>query len=191
MVGGVKGTAIESVIADVNRLVESSRISRDQLEARLEAEDLELLEQKLLPSVWYSLGAYGRMTQLLYEAEGRGKHEYLYDRGRRAAERMRGAGFYAQLTAARERWGDSLGAMMVTLGPAIYRDTEWSYRLLASGPGLHFEIEISVPEGFPDVCRHTTQGFIEHAATHAAGQTVRMSSERLSPTRIVYRGKTL
>jgi hypothetical protein len=190
MVGGVKGTAIESVIADVNRLVESGKISRQQLEVRLEAEDLELLEQKLLPSVWYSLGAYGRMTQLLYEAEGRGKLDYLHERGRRAADRIRGAGLYAQLTAARERWGDSLGTMMVTLGPAIYRDTDWAFRLLAGGTGLRFEIEISVPESFPDVCRHTTQGFIQHAATHAAGQPVRMSSERVSPTRIIFQGVT-
>ncbi len=188
MAGGVKGTAIESVIADVNRLVERGRISREQLELRLEAEDLELLDQKLLPSVWYSLGAYGRMTQLLYEAEGRGKLEYLFERGRRAADRIRAAGLYAQLTAARERWGDSLGSMMVTLGPAIYRDTDWAFRLLAGGNGLRFEIEISVPENFPDVCRHTTQGFIEHAATHASGQTVRISSERVSPTRIVIQG---
>ena len=190
MAGGVKGTAIESVIADVNRLVEKRRITREQLEVRLEAEDLELLDQKLLPSVWYSLGAYGRMTQLLYEVEGRGRLDYLYERGRRAAERIRGAGLYAQLTAARERWGDSLGSMMVTLGPAIYRDTDWAFRLLAGG-GLRFEIEISVPESFPDVCRHTTQGFIEHAATHASGQTVRISSERVSPTRIVIQGATV
>jgi hypothetical protein len=188
MVGGVKGTAIESVIADVRRLVETRRVSRQQLEVRLEAEDLALLEEKLLPSVWYSLGSYGRMTQLLYDVEGKNRLEYLYERGRKAAERIRGAGLYAQLTANRDRWGDSLGNMMVTLGPAIYRDTEWSYRLLASGAGLRFQIEISVPEAFPDVCRHTTQGFIEHAASHAAGTRVRMSSERVSPTRIVYEG---
>jgi hypothetical protein len=189
MVGGVKGTAIESVVADVNRLVEKRRITREELEVRLEPEDLELLEQKLLPSAWYSLGTYGRMTQLLFEIEGRGKLEYLLERGRRAAERIRGAGLYAQLAAARERWGDSLGSMMVTLGPAIYRDTEWAFRLLADGAG-RFEIEISVPESFPDVCRHTTQGFIEHAATHASGRPVRISSERVSPTRIVFQGVT-
>ena len=191
MVGGVKGTAIESVIADVNRLLEKRRITREELEVRLEPEDLELLEQKLLPSVWYSLGAYGRMTQLLFEIEGRGKLEYLFERGRRAAERIRQAGLYAQLTAARERWGDSLGSMMVTLGPAIYRDTNWVYRLLAGGAEMRFEIEISVPESFPDVCRHTTQGFIEHAATHGSGVPVRMSSERVSPTRIVFQGATV
>ena len=41
MVGGVKGTAIESVVADVNRLVDAGVVSRADLEVRLEAEDLE------------------------------------------------------------------------------------------------------------------------------------------------------
>jgi hypothetical protein len=191
MVGGVKGTAIESVVADVKRLVESGRISREQLEVQLEAEDLEILEQKLLPSVWYSLGAYGRMTQLLYEAEGRGRTEYLLERGRRAAERMRSVGLYAQLSAARDRWGDSLGTMMVTLGPAIYRDTEWRFRLLGAAAEMSFEIELSVPEAFPDVCRYTTQGFIEHAASHASAQSVRITSERVGPTRILFQGSTV
>jgi len=185
MVGGVKGTAIESVVADVNRVVESGGISRADLELRLEAEDLELLDQKLLPSAWYSLGSYGRLMQILFETEGRRRIEYLVERGRRAAERIRNAGLYAQLSADRDRWGDRLGAMMVTIGPAMYRDTEWSFRLLAGGGSSRFEIEISVPDSFPDVCRHATQGFIEFTAIHASGQNVRVSSERVGPTRIV------
>ena len=190
MVGGVKGTALESVVADVNRLVETGVISRADLDVRLDAEDLELLDQKLLPSAWYSLGSYGRLTQLLFETEGRRRIEYLVERGRRAAERIRNAGLYAQFTADRDRWGDRIGAMLVTLGPAMYRDTEWSYRLLAGGGGMRFEIEVSVPADFPDVCRHATQGFVEYTAVHAAGENVRVSSERVSPTRIVIRAGT-
>jgi hypothetical protein len=190
MVGGVKGTALESVVADVNRLVETGVISRADLDVRLDAEDLELLDQKLLPSAWYSLGSYGRLTQLLFETEGRRRIEYLVERGRRAAERIRNAGLYAQFTADRDRWGDRIGAMLVTLGPAMYRDTEWSYRLLAGGGGMRFEIEVSVPADFPDVCRHATQGFVEYTAVHAAGKNVRVSSERVSPARIVIRAGT-
>ena len=190
MVGGVKGTALESVVADVNRLVETGVISRADLDVRLDAEDLELLDQKLLPSAWYSLGSYGRLTQLLFETEGRRRIEYLVERGRRAAERIRNAGLYAQFTADRDRWGDRIGAMLVTLGPAMYRDTEWKFQLLPGSGGTRFEIEVSVPADFPDVCRHATQGFVEYTAVHAAGENVRVSSERVSPTRIVIRAGT-
>jgi hypothetical protein len=189
MTGAVKGTAVASVVEDVNRLVAEGRISREELEARLDAEDLELLEQKLLPSSWYSLGTQGRLTQILFEVEGKGSLEYLVERGRRAAERLRAAGLYAQLAMEPERWGERVGQMMMPLGPTIYRDTKWRIRQEGTGATVRFEIEVDVPAQFPDVCRHQTQGFIEHAATHAAGKPVVVTSERIAPTRMVFRGQ--
>jgi hypothetical protein len=189
MKGGVKGTAIESVVADVVRLLEAGRISREDLEVRLEREDLELLEQKLLPSLWYGFGPYGRMMQLLLDVEGHGSVEYLVERGRRAAERLRRAGLYAQLDADRARWGDRLGQMMVSLGPALYRDTTWRFRL--GDAGARYEIEVDVPVSFPDVCRHATQGFIEHVSTHASGAPVRVTSERVAATRMLFRAEPI
>jgi len=189
MGGGVKGTAIASVIEDVNRLVQEGRLSRTDLEVRLEREDLEVLEQKVLPSSWYSLDSYGRLSRVLFEVEGKRDVEYLVERGRRAAERLRAAGLYAQLAVGRERWGERLGQMMIPLGPAIYRDTVWRIELRALERGMQFEIEVDVPGNFPDLCRHQTQGFVEHAASHAAGTPIDVSSERLAPTRIVIRGR--
>jgi hypothetical protein len=189
MTGGVKGTAISSVIEDVQRLVSQGRISRAELEVRLEPRDVELLEEKVLPSNWYSLESYGRLSRVLFEVEGRSAVEYLVERGRRAAERLRSAGLYAQLAVDRERWGERLGQMMIPLGPAIYRDTVWRIEQRSVEGAVHFAIEVDVPVHFPDLCRHQTEGFIEHAASHAAGQRIEVSSERLAPTRIVFRGR--
>jgi hypothetical protein len=191
MAGGVKGTAIASVIDDVNRLLAERRIARDDLEVQLEREDLVLLDEKVFPSNWYSLGSYGRLTRVLLAAEGKGSLEYLVARGRRAAERLRQAGLYAaQLKVDRDRWGERVGNMMVPLGPAIYRDTFWRIELSDVDGGVSFGIEVDVPEDFPDLCRHQTQGFIEHAATYASGAPVEVTSERLSPTRIRFRGRS-
>lgn len=189
MPGGVKGTAVASVVEDLKRLIEAGRVRRDELEVRLHAEDLELLEQKILPSSWYPLGSQGRLTQILLEVEGRGSIEYLLERGRRAAERMREGGLYAQLSVDQERWGERIGAMMIPLGPAIYRDTVWSIELSGKGAAMRFEITVEVQEDFPEVCRHQTQGFIEHASSYASGRPVRMSSTRVSPTRILFAGQ--
>lgn len=189
MPGGVKGTAVASVVEDLKRQIEAGRVRREELEVRLQAEDLELLEQKILPSSWYPLGSQGRLTQLLLEIEGKGSIEYLLERGRRAAERMREGGLYAQLTVDQERWGERIGAMMIPLGPAIYRDTVWSIELSGRGAAMRFEITVEVQEDFPEVCRHQTQGFIEHASSYASGRPVRMSSSRLSPTRILFAGQ--
>jgi hypothetical protein len=189
--GAVKGTAISSVVEDVNRLLAEGRITRDDVEAQLEREDLEILEEKVFPSNWYPLGTYGRLSRVLLHAEGKGSLEYLVERGRRSAERLRQAGLYAaQLKVDRDRWGERVGQMMVPLGPAIYRDTFWRVDVTDAEGHVSFAIEVDVPADFPDLCRHQTQGFIEHAATYAAGKPVEVTSERVNDTRIRFRGRS-
>lgn len=187
---GVKGTAIESVVADVNRLVEEGRISRDALEARLPAADLQLLETKIVPALWYPYASYGRLMELLFEVEGRRSTEYLVERGRRAADRVRATGLYAQLKGNWSNWGDRVGTILATLGPAMYKDTQWRIQIQgAGGPEMSFRLEVDCPAEFPDVCRWPTQGFIEYIANmYASEGKVRVRSERVSPERMVFVG---
>jgi len=183
----VKGTAIQSVVEDLNRLLEAGKISRDELAARLEADDLEVLEQKIVSALWYPIGTYGRFVEILFEREGRCRTEYLVERGRRAADRIRATGLYAQLSADRRGWGDRIGKILVSIGPAMYRDTSWSFEVLASNP-LRWRIEMHVPASFPDLCRHSTQGFIDYLTKIHSDSTI-VTSERSSPTLIVFRGE--
>lgn len=53
IMAGIKGTAIQSLVADVNRVVQEGRIRPDELEACLQREDLEILGQKVLAALWY------------------------------------------------------------------------------------------------------------------------------------------
>ena len=84
----IKGTAFQSVAEDVRRLAASGRVSREALEARLEADDLRLLDEKVAPGLWYPLSTYRRLTEVLLEVEGRGDPAYVVRRGARAAERL-------------------------------------------------------------------------------------------------------
>lgn len=187
---GVKGTAIESVVADVNRLVDEGRLSRDVLEARLQAPDLQLLEAKIVPALWYPYGSYGRLMELLFEVEGRRSTEYLVERGRRAAERVRATGLYAQLKGDWSNWGDRVGTILATLGPAMYKDTAWRIDVQGVAAGaMRFRLEVDCPAEFPDVCRWPTQGFVEYVARlYGTSQTTRVTSERVSPERMVFLG---
>jgi hypothetical protein len=188
---GVKGSAIESVVADVLRLVEEGRLSRDALEVRLRAEDLEMLEHKVVPALWYPLGTYGRLMELLFEVEGRRSTEYLVERGRRAADRIRAMGLYAQLKGDWSTWGSRVGTILATLGPAMYKDTQWRIQLEPPGEsGLRFRLEVDCPAEFPDVCRHPTQGFVAYLAQLYAGSPVRVRSERISPERMLFIGES-
>jgi hypothetical protein len=58
-VPSIKGTAFQSVVEHLRRLLEAGWLSPDDLELRLEAEDLRLLDEKVLPGLWYPLAATG------------------------------------------------------------------------------------------------------------------------------------
>jgi hypothetical protein len=183
---GIKGTAIESVIADVKRLVEAGRIARVALEVRLEPGSLALLDEKIMPALWYSIAAWGELTRLLLEVEGGGDPAYLVERGRRAAGRLHATGIYAQLDGERERWGDRLGNVMATIGPALYRDTSWRFETLTKGDPRHFRVSATVPPEFPDVGLHPTLGFIDYMANVHSKLGVRLAARRVSATELEF-----
>ena len=184
---GIKGTAIESLVADVNRVVQEGRIRPDELEECLQQEDLEILGQKVLAALWYPMRTYERLTKLLLRVEGRGEMEYVIERGRSAAARLRDTGIYGQLARNRNELGDRIGRIMVTLGPAIYQDTQWDFHYESSDSTTDFRIEVRVPPEFPDVARYAAQGFIEYLSNLDRDFSIGVSSERASPRLLVFR----
>ena len=194
-VPSIKGTAFQSVVEDLCRLREAGRLSEDALEARLEAEDLRLLDAKVLPGLWYPLASYGRLTELLMELEGGGRVEYVVARGARAAERLFAAGLYQQLVrgdaigaskrAKSERWTEHEANLMTSLAGAIFSVSRWRYVTDPAVPGTS-RIEVSEAEALPEVSRWAAQGFIEYTSSRLSGVTTRVTSERPSPDRIVF-----
>lgn len=195
MVPSIKGTAFESAHADLKRLIAEGRVSREALEARLEAEDLELLDTKLLPGSWYPIGSYSRILDVLLEHEGAGRTEYLVERGARAAERLLASGIYRQLERAEhmkdqdpEDWNARVGNLMVTLSGAIYSFGRWSYTPPLRDGGS-FAVEVTEAADFPDNARHTVKGFIAYATNQlTAPQRFVVVSERPTRDHIVFRG---
>jgi hypothetical protein len=184
----IKGTAIESVIDDLKRLGEEGRFSRDDLEIWLTSGDLDLLDRKINGAGWYPIDSYGRLSDLLMKHEGQGKSEYLVERGRRAAERLKATGIYSQLSADRERWGDRLGAIMTSIGPAMFKDSEWIYEQPSpdSGHSQRFKIHVRVTPGFPEAGRYAAQGFIDFLSNQNYAGGVVVESRRLSDTELEF-----
>lgn len=181
----IKGSGFESAAADILRLVEEGRLSREELEARLQAKDLPYLDEKVMPSSWYPLDTYDRLVQILLELEGGGDVEYLVQRGRAAAERLIQAGLYQQLDATLERWGDKFGRIMSTLGSTMFSDTVWSVEKMGSED--EYVVEVTVPGSFPDSARYSSQGFIEQLGSRAAKYDIEVTSARSGPTRVSFR----
>jgi hypothetical protein len=192
----IKGTAFASVVEDLRRLVEAGRLARATLEARLEAEDLRILEAKISPGLWYPLASYARLSELLVEVEGGGRPGYLVERGARAAERLFAAGLYLQLErgeeigaekrARGEGWGASEGNLVTSLAGAIFNVSRWRFEIDPDDDRLQ-RIEVSEAEALPEVSRLAAQGFVEYTASRLAGVPVRVESERVGGDRIVFR----
>jgi hypothetical protein len=192
-VASIKGTAIQSVADDLRGLVAARRITRDWLEARLDAEDLRILDDKVLPGVWYPLRSYQRLTEILIEVDGGGRPDYVVHRGARAAERLFAAGLYLQLERGdeigaqkRERgegWTEREGNLVASLAGAIFNVSRWRFRVDADDPAIH-RIDVTEAEELPEVSRLAAQGFIEYTASRLSGAPVRVTSERIGRERI-------
>ena len=194
-VPSIKGSAFESVVHDLTRLIQTGKIAREAVEARLEAEDLLVLEDKVLPGLWYPLASYRRMSELLWELEGNRDPAYLMARGARSAERLFEAGLYQQMqrgeelgAAKRERgeaWSEFDGNLMTSLASTIFNVSRWRYRRHPEDVNVN-RIEVTGARELPEVSRWAAQGFIEYMASRMTGVTVLVTSERPAPDRIVY-----
>jgi hypothetical protein len=191
----IKGSAFQSVVEDVQRLLQEGHLSREVLEVRLDPSDLPYLDDKVLPAFWYPIETYRRLSELLMEIEGGGRPEYVVRRGARAAERLFTLGIYQQLRrgekiaeeirSAGSAWTQQDGAIMASLAGAIFNFTSWRFVADPEQRGAH-RIEVSDAAGLPEVARFAAQGFIEYVSTRLAQAHVRVTSERPAPDRVVF-----
>jgi len=174
----VKGSLFQGAIDDLARLRRVGRVSDEQIEARLAAEDLAFLETNVSAASWYPMDAYARMIQLLGDVEGTGKDSYFVERGRANARRLMKAGLYQQL-AFLSRWGDSARGgdeepaliadyasklrMVVSLASSIYNVGKWVVEPDPEHPG---RVRIAVREASPysEPMRLAIEGFYNECA---------------------------
>ena len=190
----IKGTAFESVAAGLVALVESGRISRQQIEERLTEQDLVALDEKILASAWYPVDTYGRVLDLLGDVEGEGHAGYFVERGARAAERLMGLGIYHQAERAErlkeragEDWLEPGVNLMLTMGQVLFNFMRWSYQP-STGGRIEFGIELSEAADLPECARYTVQGFIEFTARKLVEDPeLQVTSLRPSQDQVVYR----
>jgi len=189
----IKGTAFESAAGDVLRLVNDGAITREELEDRLEPEDLPLLDSKIMAASWYDIDCYARMIAIVRDVEGGGDDASLVARGRAGAERIAATGIYSQLTNVpekREVYGERFGKIMVTLGPAIFRDVVFSHTRIdeETGPPGFF-LRLKVPRDFPDICRFPIQGFAGYVTEMSLDEPYLVTSERTASDLITIWGR--
>jgi hypothetical protein len=179
----IKGSLFEAVVADVNALVAAGRITREELEARLEAADLPYLEEKIGAGFWYPIETYRRLLETLRDVEGGARaNAYLRERGATAARRLIEGGLYRQMDASVDTWGERVGRIMVTLAPVIFNFGAWS----CSTEGGEIRLEAREVAPLPEVSRIVIEGFVSVMATRALKAEVEIRSTRPAPDRILF-----
>ena len=194
----IKGGVFSLAIEDVSKLVSGGEISQEELERRLEPEDLEYLEQEILTVKWYPIRSYARILALLRDTEGGGSNEYLRKRGARSAESLLQAGLYQQLEYLKrtqlEQENDPRARflafgrdlrLLTSLSSAIVNFARWVSKPDADHDD-RYVIEVSEASDYPDVLCWTTDGFINQMATRH-GEPYLWSWERDRPDLIVFR----
>jgi len=180
----IKGVAFQSVAADVIQLRRSGVISEADLRAAIKSDEVKYLDEAVVPGLWYPLGTYGRLLDLLCRKQAGDRSAYLIERGARAAERMMNQGAYRDFLATANRWGERAGQAMVQLAKALYGGTRWSASY--SGEAHTAEIVVDDAGDFPDSARYAAQGFVQALFARIEGAEVETSSHRSRPDRIVY-----
>jgi len=198
----IKGSVFKGVIDDLARLQENGRVSQEDVDAQLAAEDLAFLEGETSPSAWYPMESYGRFMQLLGEIEGAGKDAYFVGRGRASARRLMESGLYQQL-AFLSRWETPSGSdgddqlviaayarnlrMVSSLASAIYNVGKWE---IEPDPDHPKRISIAVREAraYTEPMRLAIEGFLNECSRATRGQLDNLfASERPSQDLILIR----
>lgn len=184
----IKATGFQTAADDLQVHVDSGRLPRAEVEARLDPGDLQYLEKQLAASTWVPIATYRRVVELLIELEADGKPElYLHGRGVRSAERLHKLGVYRQFEASLDTWGARVGKIATTMSAVIYNFTRWTFE--SGGTLGDFKIIVDEAGDFPEIARFATQGFIEYTAKAVSGGDARVTSARVTPDRVVYTGR--
>ncbi len=186
-VPSVKGVNFLPTWERVTALAAENRVSRDELELRLEAEDLEILDRKPEPSLWYPIASLDRLSHVLVDLEGGGCIEYQKAMGRQAVESLLSRSSIRNLVEAAAKQGDRAGHSLMGVGSLVYSFGHWSFE----GDMREFSVEFSEAEPFSDLSAWAVAGFAEELFERITGSSFEVTFTRPDPKRVIFRGRQL
>ena len=182
----VRGAGFDSVLQDVRELIAAEVISDAQLAQHLDRADYTYLEEKIDAKRWYPVGSYRRFLELLCATDSNTNAEtYLIQRGATAAERLRATGMFQMLEVETSEIGMRALGVFITIADALYNFTRWSGEF--DEDELGYTVTVDDAADYPEAARWVAQGFLERGAVYVTSNPLRVSSERPSPDRVIFR----
>jgi hypothetical protein len=184
----LKGFVIQSVWEDLNRLLREGVLARETAELRLEARDLELLDAKVEPGLWYPNDTYVRYAQLLAEGVGVTEPESFWsERGRRAVERLlAGPSTVQKMVEGAKSFGNEAGRALMRLPQLVLSYGQWSFELVAEG---NWAVDVRAARALPDSLRFSFQGAGERISHLVTGSQTRVTSTRPRADHVRFEGR--
>jgi hypothetical protein len=184
----LKGFVIQSLWEDLNRLLRDGVLARETAELRLGDRDLDLLDGKVEPALWYPNETYVHYAQLLAEVDGVADAEaYWTERGRRAVERLlAGPSTVQKMVAGAKGFGSEAGRALMRLPELVLNYGQWSFERVAPG---HWVVDVRAAEALPDSLRFSFQGAGERISHLLSGSQTRVTSSRPRPDCVRFDGR--
>jgi hypothetical protein len=184
----LKGFVIQSVWEDLNRLLREGGLSRETATLRLDQRDLDLLDGKIEPGLWYPNETYVHYAQLLAEGAGMTDAEPFWtDRGRRAAERLlAGPSTVQKMVEGAKGFGSEAGRALMRLPQLVLNYGEWRFERGAPG---HWVVDVRAAGALPDSLRFSFQGAGERISRLVSGAEARVTSTRPRPDHVRFEGR--
>jgi hypothetical protein len=190
MGASVKGIFVAGAVASVRKAIREGRVARDRVEARLDAQDVPFLDEKVDVGLWYPVATLGNFLEVLADLDGSERETAFIDIGRAAADMAARTGRYGQLDRTRKA-GDSptevlrYGRLVTSVITAFYDFSRMSFGPDPGDP-LAFQIDWYDVADLPDSNRFCAQGFIERVAEHASRSDMSVTSQRPARDHIVF-----
>jgi hypothetical protein len=184
----LKGFVIQSLWEDLNALRRDAKRSGESAELQLLPRDVEFLERKIEPSLWYPNATYVRLADLLAGALAvEGDEAFWVERGRRAVQRLLAEGGSVQkIVEGVKGFGAGAGRALMKLPNVVMNYGDWSFDRPAEE---RWVVDMRDAAALPDSLRFSFQGAGEWISRLLSGRETRVASSRLAADHVRFEGR--
>src|SRR5262245_53182148 len=187
-----KGSIVVGAVASLRHHRRSGRIRDEELQARLAAPALALLEEKIDIGRWYPMSAFAELVDLEWDLVAGRDPEYARRAGATGAQRLFQSERYQQLDFAQRTGRAESREALVRQSKRITTVTSMLYNFLEVTVGIdptrpnELQIVYANAAEFTEALRYTTEGFM-NAINPAQDSSRYWTSQRTAPDRVVFR----